>query len=118
MTGPVAAAGLAALAGRFCPQPAQSRWGATSAEQQMPLPGEDLVPAPLVHTTHAVTINAPPQQVWPWLVQIGQGRAGFYADSTFWDRCVNWYYRRLSRQRPAKAAAGYHVAADDRIVPA
>jgi hypothetical protein len=43
----------------------------------MPLPGDDLVPSPLVETTHAVTINAPPEQVWPWLVQIGQGRAGF-----------------------------------------
>jgi hypothetical protein len=84
----------------------------------MPLPGDDLVPRPLVQATHAVTINAPPQQVWSWLVQIGQGQAGFYSDSKFWDRCVDWYYRRLSREQPAKAAAGYHVAADDRIVPA
>ena len=84
----------------------------------MPLPSDDLVPAPLVQTTHAVTIDAPPQQVWSWLVQTGQGRAGFYSDSTFWDRCVDWYYRRLSGEQPGKAAAGYHVASDDRIVPA
>jgi len=43
----------------------------------MPLPGDDLVPSPVVQTTHAVTINAPPQRVWPWLAQTGQGRAGF-----------------------------------------
>jgi hypothetical protein len=65
-----------------------------------------------------VTINVPPQQVWPWLVQIGDGRAGFYSDSKFWDRCVDWYYRRLSRHQAGKAPAGYQVAADDRIVAA
>jgi hypothetical protein len=84
----------------------------------MPLPGDDLVPCAMVQTTHAVTINAPPQQVWPWLAQTGQGRAGFYADSRLWDRCVDWYYRRLSARQPGKARAGYHVAADDRIVAA
>lgn len=84
----------------------------------MPLPGDDLVPSPVVQTTHAVTINAAPQQVWPWLVQTGQGRAGFYSDSRFWDRSVDWYYRRLSRQQPGKPAVGYHVATDERIVPA
>jgi glyoxylase-like metal-dependent hydrolase (beta-lactamase superfamily II) len=141
MTRPGAAAGLAALAGRFSPQPdpgrsrnggaagtrragslarlhARGSWGATSEERTMPIPGDDLVPGPAVQATHAVTVNAPPQQVWPWLVQTGQGRAGFYSDSKFWDRCVDWYYRRLSREQPAQAAAGYHVAADDRIVPA
>jgi hypothetical protein len=82
----------------------------------MPLPGDDLVPAPVVQTTHAVTIGAPPGQVWPWLVQTGQGRAGFYSDSRLWDRCVDWYYHRLSARQPGRASAGYHVAADDRIV--
>jgi hypothetical protein len=90
---------------------------ATQHEHAMPLPGDDLVPAPLVRTTQAVTINAAPPRVWPWLVQIGQGRAGFYSDSRFWDRSVDWYYRRLSGKRPGKAAAGYAVAASDRIVP-
>jgi hypothetical protein len=84
----------------------------------MALPGDNLVPAPMVQTTHAVTINAPPQRVWSWLVQTGQGRAGFYSDSRFWDRSVDWYYRRLSRKQPGKARVGYHVAADDRIVSA
>ena len=83
----------------------------------MALPGDDLVPAPMVQTTHAVTISAPPQRVWPWLVQTGQGRAGFYSDSRFWDRSVDWYYRRLSRKQPGKEAVGYRVAASDRIVP-
>ena len=48
-------------------------WTATDQERAMPLPGDDLVPSPMVQATHAVTISAPPQQVWPWLVQTGQG---------------------------------------------
>ena len=82
----------------------------------MGLPGDELVPAPLLQTTSAVVIDVPPQQVWPWLVQTGQGRAGFYSDSPFWDHCVDWYYRRLSREQPGPAEVGYHVAADDRVV--
>ena len=91
---------------------------ATGEERGMRLPGDDLVPAPILQTTHAVTISAPPRQVWQWLAQTGQGRAGFYSDSKLWDRCVDWYYRLLSRQQPGKAAVGYHIAADDRIVAA
>lgn len=91
---------------------------ATGEERAMRLPGDDLVAAPIAQTTQAVTIGAPMQQVRPWLVQTGQGRAGFYSDSKFWDRCVDWYYRRLSRRQPGEAAVGYHVAADDRIVAA
>jgi glyoxylase-like metal-dependent hydrolase (beta-lactamase superfamily II) len=140
MTGARAAARLASFSDRFSQRPSPSRspaktgrapaaggparlhervsWRATGEEQTMPLPGDDLVPSPVVQTTHAVTISAPPQQVWPWLVQTGQGRAGFYSDSRFWDRSVDWYYRRLSRQQPGKAAVGYHVGTDERIVPA
>ena len=91
-------------------------WRATPEERRARLPGDELVPAPLLQTTRAVTMDVPPQQVWPWLVQTGQGRAGFYSDSPFWDRCVDWYYRRLSREEPGTAEVGYHVAADDRVV--
>jgi glyoxylase-like metal-dependent hydrolase (beta-lactamase superfamily II) len=143
MTGARAAAGLASFSARLSRHPARrSRtgrassvgaarapggrarpsarisWRASAEEQGMPLPGDDLVPSPIAQTTHAVTINAPPQQVWPWLVQIGHGRAGFYSDSKFWDRCVDWYYRRLSRHQAGEAPAGYRAAAADRIVAA
>jgi uncharacterized protein YndB with AHSA1/START domain len=91
-------------------------WGATDEEQRMQLPGDDLVPQPLVETTHAITIDAPPERVWPWLVQIGQGRAGFYSDSRFWDRCVDWYYRRLSGEQPGKPPVGYDVKDSEQIV--
>jgi hypothetical protein len=53
-------------------------WGATPAESAGVLPGDDLVPARW-QTTRAVTIAAPPEEVWPWLVQMGYGRAGWYS---------------------------------------
>ncbi|MGZ5398388.1 MAG: hypothetical protein ACXWDM_00145 [Nocardioides sp.] len=54
------------------------RWGATAAEVCSQMPGDDLVPCPAFTATRAITIDAPPEAVWPWLVQVGFGRAGFY----------------------------------------
>lgn len=54
-------------------------WGTTESERQRQLPGHTLVPAPAVQNTQAVTIDAPPEAVWPWLIQMGAGRAGFYS---------------------------------------
>ena len=42
------------------------------------LPGDDLIPNGRTTATNAITIAAPPEDVWPWIVQIGRGRAGFY----------------------------------------
>ncbi|MCV7348293.1 SRPBCC family protein [Mycolicibacterium rhodesiae] len=57
-------------------------WGTTKAECAMPLPGDSLIGQPAVVTTEGITINRPPEAVWPWLVQIGQDRAGLYAYET------------------------------------
>ncbi len=54
------------------------RYGATLAEVARRLPGDELVPAPAIVSTRAITVEAPAERVWPWLVQLGQGRAGFY----------------------------------------
>ncbi|HEV2712900.1 MAG TPA: hypothetical protein VGU26_07370, partial [Gaiellaceae bacterium] len=54
------------------------RWGSTTGERCRSLPGDELVPD-AEEQTHAITINAPPEVVWPWLVQMGQGRGGFYS---------------------------------------
>jgi hypothetical protein len=53
-------------------------WGSTEGERTQPLPGDELAPD-AEQQTHAITIDAPPGAVWPWLVQMGQGRAGFYS---------------------------------------
>jgi len=55
------------------------RWGATDAEVQMALPGDQIVPAARSRETRAITIAAPAHLVWPWLTQIGQDRGGFYS---------------------------------------
>lgn len=55
------------------------QWGTTEEDRTRHLPGHDLAPDPAVNNTQAVTIDAPPAAVWPWLVQIGQGRGGFYS---------------------------------------
>ena len=56
----------------------RARWGATAREVERELPGDELVLHPRWGYTHAVTIQAEPAGVWPWIVQIGQGRGGFY----------------------------------------
>ena len=55
------------------------RWGATEDEVRRALPGDDLVTRIKGEYIHAITIHAPAAEVWPWLVQIGQGRGGFYS---------------------------------------
>src|SRR5579885_523921 len=58
--------------------PAFENWGATVSEQQESLPGDNLVRAES-QQTNAITIDAPIDQVWPWLAQLGQDRGGFYS---------------------------------------
>src|SRR5579862_8036369 len=53
-------------------------WGATAAEVSGKLPGDELLPDAKLVSTRAVTIDAPPGAVWPWLVQMGSGRGGAY----------------------------------------
>ena len=59
--------------------PWMNRWGATPDELTRALPGDELVPNPVAQTTRAVTIQATPADIWPWLVQLGQGRGGLYS---------------------------------------
>jgi hypothetical protein len=56
-----------------------NRWGTRPGEPAAPMPGDDLVPHPDLGYTRARSIAAPPERVWPWLVQIGQGRGGLYS---------------------------------------
>jgi hypothetical protein len=53
-------------------------WGATEGEVRSSMPGDAAVPRPSFEATRAITINASPEQTWPWIVQIGYRRAGFY----------------------------------------
>ncbi|WP_280496903.1 hypothetical protein [Nocardia asiatica] len=53
-------------------------WGADAAEVHRSMPGDELLPAPDIVATRAITIAAAPEQIWPWLAQIGPGRGGAY----------------------------------------
>jgi len=53
-------------------------WGATEEEATAPLPGDELLEDPDVVTTRAIGIGVAPSEIWPWLVQMGPGRAGAY----------------------------------------
>jgi hypothetical protein len=59
------------------------RWGATGDEVRGPMPGDEIVPRASFSATRAITIEAPPAAVWPWIVQLGFGRAGFYSYDLF-----------------------------------
>lgn len=70
-------AGVAALAARY--RSWHLTWGATQDEATGPMPGDDLIGSAGFVATRAISICAPPIAVWPWLVQVGVGRAGFYS---------------------------------------
>lgn len=54
-------------------------WGASAQEAALSLPGDELIPQPQLTWTHAMTIHAAPEQIYPWLVQMGDTRAAFYS---------------------------------------
>lgn len=78
----VGAAGLAAV---VVARRKLRNLGATRLERWKKLPGDELVPEAKSSSTMAVTIDRPPPEVWPWLVQMGCDRAGFYS----WDHLDN-----------------------------
>jgi hypothetical protein len=72
------------------------RWGATDAEVAEPYPGADLVPNGRRISTMSVTLDAPPAKVWPWLIQMGADRAGWYS----WDHLDNGGRASADRLHP------------------
>ena len=80
-------------------RPWHLRWGATEDETRRSLPGDELVPHPVWESTRAVSIRAPASEIWPWLVQMGQGRGGLYT--------YDWL----------ENLAGLDIHSTDRIVP-
>jgi len=60
-------------------RPWQLRWGATDDEVRRTMPGDEIVARPTFNATRAVTVHAPAFMIWPWIVQIGFGKAGWYS---------------------------------------
>ena len=100
---PIAAGAALATAGGIAftsvVRPWYSRWGATDAEIDRPMPLDERIPDPTITTTMAITINTRPEAIWPWLVQMGAGRGGFYS--------YDWLER----------GAGLGIRSADRILP-
>src|ERR1017187_2156427 len=71
--------GSAAAAYILVGRPRQLGWGAADEEAGAPPAGDDLIPAPDLVATRAITVHAPADQIWPWIAQLGQGRGGFYS---------------------------------------
>lgn len=74
----LAAATTAGAAGFVALHELGRRWGATRDEIRRPMAGDGIVPHAKGQTTHAITIDAAAEEVWPWLVQMGYHRAGWY----------------------------------------
>jgi hypothetical protein len=77
----VAAVGIAATVGAHVrwTRPRAFSWGATPEETSRPMPGDGICPRPQLNATRAVSIAAAADDIWPWLVQWGWNRAGFYS---------------------------------------
>ena len=101
----ILAAATAAAVGNWA-----SRWGATSAEGAAAMPGDELVGGRLAQSTRAVTIDAPPEKVWPWLVQFGAGRGGLYSYDAA-ERLLGIDLRNADRILPEDQ----HIAVGDTI---
>lgn len=72
--------GLAGIYGAFKTlQPWFNNWGSSRFEREMEFPGETKLSDPKVTSTHAITINGTPSEIWPWLVQLGANKGGFYS---------------------------------------
>lgn len=100
---------LAAVLGGYAVavRPRLLRWGATEAEVNADYPGQQLIPGGDRSATMAVTIDAPPSAVWPWLVQMGYRRGGWYS----WDHLDNWGAESADRLHPE----WQEVAVGDRL---
>ena len=101
----------------FFLRPWERSWLATPEESARPLPGDDLVPDPGIVETRAITIDAPPSAIWPWLLQMGYGRAGWYS----YDRidlrgaradAINpeWQHLQVGQVMPTHPEGGFRVA--------
>ncbi|HLI50848.1 MAG TPA: hypothetical protein VKU87_03575, partial [Thermomicrobiaceae bacterium] len=77
-------------------RPRLLRWGATDEEVRKPYPGDMLIPGGTRSATMATTIDVAPEHVWPWLVQMGTDRAGWYS----WDGLDNWGQASADRIHP------------------
>jgi hypothetical protein len=101
-------------------RPMRRTWGVDPDESVKALPGDDLVPEAALVETRGITVNAPPSAVWPWLVQMGYGRGGWYSydrmdnDAASSDRIMPEFQSlSVGDIMPTWPGGGFRVAAID-----
>lgn len=107
---------LTAATGAYTLRRLGRRWGASDDEVHRPMPGDVLIAHPMVETTHAITIQASAAEVWPWLVQMGMDRGGWYSDPEWWDGLAE---KVLWSFLASEEKTGYSIRAEpsaDRII--
>jgi hypothetical protein len=107
-------------------RPLWRHWGVDPAEAERALPGDELVPEPTATDTRGLTIAAPPSAVWPWLVQMGFGRAGWYSydaidmsNKSAWEIHPEWQSLVVGDKVPTDPRGGFlvkHVDAEKALV--
>jgi hypothetical protein len=100
--------------------PWERSWRASAEENARTLPGDDVIPTPNVSETRAITIEAPPSAIWPWLLQLGFGRAGWYSYDRIDMRGASadtinpdWQHLEVGQLVPTHPEGGFRVAAID-----
>lgn len=94
--------------------------GASWEEYRKPFPGDQVITRPDVEITNAISINAPAEKIWPWLVQMGYYRGGWFTDSTWkdWDYLPDKVMRYFVRKEAEKSGYGHRDAPTSvQIVP-
>lgn len=81
--GGLAGLGVLIMVMMFASLPWMDRWGASDAETAASLTGDELVPSPRISYTRAISINAAPEEIYPWIVQLGAERGGMYSYEWF-----------------------------------
>jgi hypothetical protein len=90
---------LAYVGGAALLWPVHRAWGSTPADYASSFPGDVPDRNPALQVQHSVTVNAPPEAVWPWLAQLGQDRAGFYSYDWL-ERAFGAEIRNVTEIRP------------------
>lgn len=109
-----AAVGVLGLSGALVARRSYRRFGATDMEAREALPGDGVVTDPALRYTHAITIAAAPEDVWPWIAQLGVGRGGLYVhgwlEDIFGARSVDRIVPELQELLPGDPIKQFELA--------
>src|ERR1051325_3006325 len=98
--GVLIAVGILGVVAIILLMPSMDRWGATQAEISGSFPGDELVPSPRITYTRAISINAKPEEIYPWIVQLGAEKGGMYSYTWFETNILQCELINADRIRP------------------